>query len=94
MDRSRPGLAGYFNLIGNLMAGHGKAQRDSNYYGFYAVRLKESMRKEAPRDTTLADSLIKHDKEENDDYAAPVVVEPVKKTVIFAAHIRQKRFRF
>ena len=75
----RPGLAGYFNLIGNLMAGHGKAQRDSNYYGFYAVRLKESMRKEAPRDTTLADSLIKHDKEENDDYAAPAVAEPVKK---------------
>jgi len=70
---------GYFNLIGNLMAGHGRAQQDSSNYGFYTVRLKESLRKEAPADTTMADSLIKHDKEQNDDDALPVVAEPVKK---------------
>lgn len=75
----RPGLVGYFNLIGNLMAGHGRAQQDSSNYGFYTVRLKESLRKEAPSDTTMADSLIKHDKEQNDDDALPVVAEPVKK---------------
>lgn len=75
----RPGLVGYFNLIGNLMAGHGRAQQDSSNYGFYTVRLKESLRKEAPADTTLADSLIKHDKEENGDDAPPVAAEPVKK---------------
>jgi hypothetical protein len=75
----RPGLVGYFNLIGNLMAGHGRAQQDSSNYGFYTVRLKESLRKEAPADTTMADSLIKHDKEQNDDDALPVVAEPVKK---------------
>jgi len=74
----RPGLIGYFNLIGNLMAGHGKAQRDSSDYGFFTVRLKESLRKEAPVDTTMADSMIKHDKEEND--ALPVtIIEPPKK---------------
>lgn len=73
----RPGLVGYFNLIGNLMAGHGKAQRDSSDYGFYTVRLKESMRKEvAPVDTQVADSLMKQS--DNDD-ALPVVVVPEKK---------------
>ena len=74
----RPGLVGYFNLIGNLMAGHGQAQRDSSNYGFYTVRLKESLRKEAPRDTTAADSIIRHDRDDND--AQPVAVaEPPKK---------------
>ncbi len=73
----RPGLVGYFNLIGNLMAGHGKAQRDSSDYGFYTVRLKESLRKEiAPVDTQVADSLMKQS--DNDD-ALPVVVVPEKK---------------
>lgn len=78
----RPGLVGYFNLIGNLMAGHGRAQQDSSNYGFYTVRLKESLRKEAPSDTTMADSLIKHDKEENGDDPPPVVAPPVKKPSI------------
>ncbi len=73
----RPGLVGYFNLIGNLMAGHGRAQRDSSNYGFYTVRLKESLRKEiAPVDTSVADSLMKQS--DNDD-ALPVVVVPEKK---------------
>jgi len=75
----RPGLVGYFNLIGNLMAGHGRAQQDSSNYGFYTVRLKESLRKEAPADTAMADSLIKHDKEQNDNDAASAIAEPVKK---------------
>jgi hypothetical protein len=73
----RSGLVGYFNLIGNLMAGHGKAQRDSSNYGFYTVRLKESLRKEAPADTVAADRLIKKDEETNDEGdAAPVVTAP------------------
>jgi len=78
----RPGLVGYFNLIGNLMAGHGKAQRDSSNYGFYTVRLKESLRKEAPRDTLAAERLIAKDQEENGDEGAvpaPVVAQPEKK---------------
>lgn len=60
-------LLGYFNLIGNLMAGHGRAQQDSSGYGFYSVRLKESLRKEAPRDTAAADSAIRRDQENNDE---------------------------
>jgi hypothetical protein len=79
----RPGLSGYFNLIGNLMAGHGKAQRDSSNYGFYDVRLKESMRREiAPVSTIIADSLMNQN---DDDEATPVVIlEPeVKKPSFF-----------
>jgi len=78
----RPGLVGYFNLIGNLMAGHGKAQRDSSNYGFYTVRLKESLRKEAPEDTLVAERLIAKDQEENGDEGAvppPVATQPEKK---------------
>ncbi|WP_259071713.1 transglycosylase domain-containing protein [Mucilaginibacter sp. X4EP1] len=79
----RPGLEGYFNLIGNLMAGHGQAQRDSSAYGFYTVRLKESLRQQvAPVNSTVADSLMNQN---NDDDAIPVVAipEPVKKPTFF-----------
>ena len=78
----RPGLAGYFNLIGNLMAGHGYAQRDSSYYGFADVRLKPSLRREvAPVASSVADSLMNQN---NDDDAPPVVIaEPAKKPNFF-----------
>ncbi|ASU32293.1 penicillin-binding protein [Mucilaginibacter xinganensis] len=86
----RPGLAGYFNLIGNLMAGHGKLQRDSSNYGFYDVRLKESLRREvAPVSTTVADSLMKQN---DDDEAAPVVlVEPEVKKPSFLQRLFGKK---
>ncbi len=78
----RPYLAGYFNLIGNLMAGHGQAQRDSSGYGFDAVRLKASLRREvAPVSTTVADSLMKQN--DNDDDALPAVAVPEKKPNFF-----------
>jgi hypothetical protein len=54
----RPGLHGYFNLIGRLMASKGLTSRDTNAYGFYEVRLREGLRKQAPIDTTIADSLM------------------------------------
>jgi hypothetical protein len=79
----RPGLSGYFNLIGNLMAGHGKAQRDSSNYGFYDVRLREGLRREvAPVSTTVADSLMKQN---DDDAAVPLVPveQEVKKPTFF-----------
>jgi hypothetical protein len=75
----RPGLHGYYNLIGNLMAGHGKAQRDSNAYGFSTVRLKPSLRR-GTVDTAKMDSIIKKD---NDDNVAIPVAEPVKKLSFF-----------
>jgi hypothetical protein len=86
----RPGLSGYFNLIGNLMAGHGKAQRDSSNYGFYDVRLKASMRREvAPVSTTVADSLMKQD---DDDKGAPAVTaEPEQKKPSFFQRLFGKK---
>jgi len=81
----RPGLHGYFNLIGNLMAGHGKAQRDSNAYGFFSVRLRESLRKEiSPNDSAKADSLLKQNDDDDDTGVVPVYTEPVKKPGFFA----------
>lgn len=77
----RPGLHGYFNLIGNLMAGHGKAQRDSNAYGFYNVRLKASLRRGISNiDTAKVDSLMQQN---DDDNGATPVVEPDKKMTFF-----------
>ncbi|WP_461449020.1 transglycosylase domain-containing protein [Mucilaginibacter sp.] len=78
----RPGLHGYFNLIGNLMAGHGKAQRDSNAYGFFDVRLKESQRRGISNvDTARVDSLIRQGNDDDND--ATPVVEPEKKLNFF-----------
>ncbi|MDF2430566.1 MAG: hypothetical protein JWP44_197, partial [Mucilaginibacter sp.] len=77
----RPGLVGYFNLIGNLMAGHGQAQRDSSNYGFYTVQLKESLRRQiAPVTPAVADSLLNQN---DDDAALKVVTEPEKKPGFF-----------
>jgi hypothetical protein len=74
----RPGLAGYFNLIGNLMAGHGKAQRDSSNYGFYTVRLKEGLRQQVtPVTPAIADSLMHQN--DDDDTAPAAATEPEKK---------------
>ena len=85
----RPGLVGYFNLIGNLMAGHGRAQRDSSNYGFYTVRLKESLRKEiAPVDTATADSLMRKD---DDEDAQPVVAVVPEKKPTFLQRIFGKK---
>jgi hypothetical protein len=74
----RPGLHGYFNLIGRLMAGKGLTQRDTSAYGFYSVRLREGLRQTiAPIDTAKADSLMKQGGDDNE--ILPVIEEPVKK---------------
>jgi len=79
----RPGLHGYFNLIGKLMAMKGYTARDTNAYGFYEVRLRESLRRQiAPVDTATADSLMKQGGAD-DDSILPVVEEPVKKPNFF-----------
>jgi TATA-box binding protein (TBP) (component of TFIID and TFIIIB) len=62
------------------MAGKGLTQRDSNAYGFYSVRLREGLRRKAPIDTAVADSLIKQTAG-NDDTGVgviPVFEEPKK----------------
>ncbi|MFD2161430.1 transglycosylase domain-containing protein [Paradesertivirga mongoliensis] len=51
-------LRGYFKLIGGLMARRGYTSRDTNAYGFYGVRLKESLRRRVdPVDSIAIDSL-------------------------------------
>lgn len=55
----RTSLRGYFRLIGGIMARRGLAQPDSNIYGFYAVRIREGLRREpTPVDSMVIDSLI------------------------------------
>jgi hypothetical protein len=62
----RTGVRGYFRLIGNLMAKRGWAERDTNAYGFYNVRLKPSLRTAMPEpDTTVIDSLGADEPEED-----------------------------
>jgi hypothetical protein len=78
----RPGLHGYFNLIGKLMAMKGYTQRDTSAYGFYSVRLREGLRRTiTPIDTAVADSLMKQGGDDNE--IVPVVEEPVKKSNFF-----------
>jgi hypothetical protein len=59
----KPYLSGYFNMIGRLMANRGLTQQDSSNYGFYGVRLKESLRQRIAPSDYLPDSLA----EENDN---------------------------
>lgn len=78
----RPGLHGYFNLIGRLMAGKGLTQRDTSAYGFYGVRLREGLRQTiVPIDTAKADSLMKQGGDDNE--ILPVIEEPTKKPNFF-----------
>ncbi|MXV49841.1 penicillin-binding protein [Pedobacter sp. HMF7647] len=65
----RTGLRGYFKLIGNLMAKKGLTERDTNAYGFYSVRLKESLRQQiAPADTAVSDSTLMLDDEDSQSF--------------------------
>lgn len=73
----RPSLHGYFNLIGNLMANRGLTEPDSNAYGMYGVRLKESLREKiAPYLPAVADSVIKQQQREDDNDAGVGVAPP------------------
>lgn len=76
----RTSLRGYFKLIGNLMAQRGYVSRDTNAYGFYSVRLKESLRRQvAPVDSSAVDSLLQQDEDENNEGMLVPYVKPVKK---------------
>jgi hypothetical protein len=61
----RQSLRGYFKLIGGLMARRGMTVPDTNAYGFYSVRLRESLRSGLPViDSLTADSLMTAEPEE------------------------------
>jgi hypothetical protein len=53
----KPYLRGYFNLIGRLMARRGYTEPDSSAYGYYGVRLRESLRLQIAPADTIPDSL-------------------------------------
>ncbi|RYF67367.1 MAG: hypothetical protein EOO39_21400, partial [Cytophagaceae bacterium] len=51
-------VRGYFKIIGRIMAKRGLTQPDSGAYGFYDVRLRESLRQQVmPQDYYESDSL-------------------------------------
>lgn len=61
-------VRGYFKIIGRLMAKRGLTQPDSGAYGFYDVRLRESLRREVPYTGGFpADSLLNDTVEEEMD---------------------------
>jgi len=63
----RSGLSSYFKFIGGIMAKRGLTPPDSNYYGFYSVRLRESLRSGLPVDSLAADSLLIDSEAEEQD---------------------------
>jgi hypothetical protein len=73
-----PRLHGYFNLIGRLMAKNGLTNADTSAYGFYTVRLKESLRPAPTVDNNPAavDSLMKQPSDDDQTGVVPVPVEP------------------
>lgn len=62
----RSSYASYFDFIGGIMAKRGMTPPDSNYYGFYGVRLKESLRSGLPSDSLTLDSLLINSELEDD----------------------------
>jgi hypothetical protein len=73
----RPGLENYFNSLGRMMMGKGFVQADSSSYGFYTVRLKESLRRRiAPVDSTSANRILNAPVDDDIDAALPVIEEP------------------
>jgi hypothetical protein len=75
----RQGLHGYFRLIGNLMAKKGLTQRDSDAYGFYGVRLKESLRQEVVPDSVVTDSTLLMDDDDTQSFLRDVLGPKEKK---------------
>jgi hypothetical protein len=60
----KPYLRGYFNLIGGLMARRGFTESDSSSYGYYGVRLRESLRQQIAPVDSIPDSLDEDDSED------------------------------
>jgi len=72
-----PRLSYYFNIIGNLMEGHGlAAHRDSSVYGLYTVRLRESLRRQIHPDTAGFNRLMKPGEDDDNDAPTTPVIQP------------------
>ncbi|MHB1177885.1 MAG: transglycosylase domain-containing protein [Daejeonella sp.] len=78
----RASIRGYFRLIGGIMARRGMTPVDSNAYGFYSVRLKESLRSGIPFvDSLTADSVLTIDQEEEPNLLEQIFMKKRPDTV-------------
>ncbi|TKC00375.1 transglycosylase domain-containing protein [Pedobacter cryophilus] len=72
----KPYLSGYYRLIGGLMARRGYTTNDSSNYGYYGVRLKESLRQQIAPSDFIPDSLSE---EEDNNFFNLNIFNPSKK---------------
>jgi len=79
----RPGLLNYFNSLGRLMAGQYLTRPDtSSAYGYYTVRLKESIRRKvAPVDSAEANKILNANTDEDAVGIMPTIAEPTPEPV-------------
>lgn len=83
-------LRGYFKLIGGLMARRGYTDRDTSAYGFYGVRLKESLRRRVdPVDSLSVDSLYEEDDPEPE--TGGFLRNLFRKKTSDSTHVEQKK---
>jgi hypothetical protein len=88
-------LRGYFKLIGNLMARRGYTSRDTNAYGFYQVRLKESLRRKVdPVDSAAVDSLYEDEEESQPNQGGSFFRSLFKKRITDTVHVDTKNNTF
>ncbi|HEX7365883.1 MAG TPA: biosynthetic peptidoglycan transglycosylase [Pelobium sp.] len=72
-------MSGYFASLGKLMAINGYIPRDSSNYGFYGVRLKESLRRQIAPDDFVPDSLT--DDDEGGFFNLNIFKKPLKDSI-------------
>lgn len=91
----RSGLSSYFGFIGGIMANRGLTPPDSTGYGFYDVRLKESLRSGIPlTDSLLSDSLlIDIEPEEKEDLLQQIFGKKRQDTVQVKENSKEKPIR-
>lgn len=75
----KPYLVNYFNFIGGIMARRGYANNDSSSYGYYSVRLRESLRQQISPSDLLVDSLSE---EEENSFFNLNIFNPIKRDSI------------
>ncbi len=76
----KPYLSGYYRLIGGLMARRGYTTNDSSNYGYYGVRLKESLRQQITPSDFIPDSLSEED---DNSFFNLNIFNPLKKDSLF-----------
>ena len=76
----KPYLSGYYKLIGGLMAQRGYTINDSSNYGYYGVRLRESLRQQIAPSDFIPDSLS--EEEENNFFNLNIFKSPKRDSLL------------